>query len=319
MSHSTTARWVSSSTRAIHVAACIDLRVPFKVIDILANDWIERLEDNNCSGFLATPPALLNEWRRLYEERLWVVFHDLGKVLCPSFQGLYLWENKRRMHDWLIAHKVPHPETWVFVDRDRALGFVDVSEYPLVCKTNSGAASSGVFILQSRRDARRLVKHAFSKGILPRSTDFRDREVGSILFQEFVPHDYEWRIVRVGDDFMCRRKVRAGDFASGSGNIGWAEPLQGMLDFAKHVTDIGGFKTMSLDIFENKTLHHQSPFLVNELQAIIGFRDVPETGHMGRWVCDGNSVWHFEHGRFHDNALANLRVQVLLKELGLGR
>lgn len=304
-----------SYTYAFNVAACRELGVRFKVVDLTANDWVERLRDSGCDGFLVTPPHLLRMLRGLYEERIRVVALDLGIPLCPTYPELYLWESKRRMRDWLIAHDVPHPATWVFLDCDEAMRFCRETSYPVVCKTDFGAASSGIIVVHNRRSAERLVTAAFSKGLLARSTDPRNRESGFVLFQEFVPHDYEWRVVRIGDDFMCRRKVRVGDFASGSGSIGWAEPLPKMLDFARAVTDKGGFTSMSVDMFENTTGRHDSPFLVNELQAIIGFREVDQTDDMGRWRCGKSGEWTFEKGCFHRNALANLRVKMLLQTL----
>lgn len=308
-------------TFAHNVAACRDLRVPFTVIDLAADDWQRRVAESGCGAFLATPDTLRHAWRLLHEERLWTLTRELGKVVCPTFEELFLWESKRRMRDWLMAHDVPHPETRVFFEREAALDFCSESTYPLVCKTDRGAASVGIFVLRDAAAAARLVERAFSDGLLARETDARERESGSILFQEHVPHDYEWRVVRVGDSFLCRRKVRAGDYASGSGEIGWAEPLPGMLEFVRKVTDTGGFRSMSVDLFENTTGRGESPFLVNELQALIGAIKKPNAPDewAGRWLREPGGEWRFEPGFFYDNACANLRVEMLLADLGVHR
>lgn len=299
---------------ALNVAACRELEVRYKVIDIMANDWVNRVKDSNCNAFLVTPPTLLNIWHRVFEERLWTISHDLKFSLCPTFDELYLWESKRRMRDWLVAHNVPHPKTWVFLDREPAMEFCQTTEYPVVAKLDSGAASSGIFVLRDMQSCERYVRQAFTKGVIARSTDIRELERGCVLFQKFVNHDYEWRIVRIGDDFLCRRKVRAGDFASGSGNIDWANPLPGMLDFVRLVTDKGGFRHMSVDLFECNSQDSKDGFLVNEIQAIVGFRDVPDNENTGRWRFDKNR-WYFEPGCFHQHKCANLRVKKLLKDL----
>ena len=308
----------SSFTYTYNIAACRELKVHFKVIDIMASDWLPRITVSGCQAFMATPDTLLNIWHRAYEERLWVLTNDLKMPICPSFNELYLWESKRRMRDWLNAHNIPHPRTWVFFDRSEALKFCDEANYPLVCKIDSGAASSGIFLLRDRQSAKQIVRDAFGRGILARSADSRQREYGTILLQEYVPHEFEWRIVRIGDSYMCRKKVRAGDYASGSGVIGWASPLPGMLDFVKKVTDTGCFTNMTVDLFENPFSKSGPKFLVNELQAIVGFRDVPETNHTGRWfVTPDNASWRFDHGNFHSNACANLRVKNLLQKLNI--
>jgi len=307
-----------SYTYTYNIAACRDLRVRFRVLDITASDWLQNVRNSECDAFMATPTTLLSDWRQMCEERLWVVSEDLKKMLCPTFRELFLWESKRRMRDWLVAHNIPHPQTWVYSDREQAREFCRNADYPMVCKTNRGAASSGIFVLRGRRAAERMVDLAFSKGLMGRSADARDREWGSILFQEYIPHDFEWRIVRTGDSFMCRKKVRLGDFASGSGEIGWSAPLPGMLDFARKVTDTGAFRCMTVDLFQSNRKQDEYPYLVNELQAIIGFRDVPNNEHTGRWKFLPDSAgWIFEPGCFHQNACANLRVQLILTKEGL--
>lgn len=303
-----------------NIAACRDLSVRFKILDLTAVDWIQQIRNSDCDAFVASPSILLNLWQRLYEERLWVVCNELKKKLCPAFNELFLRESKRRVHDWLEAHDVPHPRTWVFFQKDDAKKFCAMCDYPLICKTNAGAASSGVFVVPQRRSANQLIEKAFSSGLLRRMADARERERGFILFQEYVPHDIEWRVVRVGRHFMCRKKIRRGDFASGSGDIGWEHPLPGMLDFTRHVTDLGGFGNMALDLFENSTGRGKSPFLVNELQPIIGpiKREDNVNEHMGRWsFALEENRWIFEPGFFYQNGCANLRIQNFLQEMGV--
>lgn len=306
----------NSYTYAFNVAACRDLNVRFRTLDIMASDWVQRVEGSGCDAFMATPPTLLGEWRRLCDERLFALTRDLGKRLYPTFEELFLWESKRRMRDWLMVHKIPHPATWVFSDRREAIEFCRRATYPLVCKTDSGASASGIFILRGRPDAERMVNLAFSRGILARRADHREREWGSILLQEHIPHEFEWRIVRIGDHFFCRKKARVGDFASGSGDIGWARPLSGMLDFAMQVTDVGGFRSMAVDILENTAEPDGAPYLVTELQAVFGFQEVNVNADTGRWRYEpGTRLWSFEPGCFHQNACSNLRVLMILADL----
>ncbi len=135
-----------------NIAACRDLGVRFRVLDLTASDWLRRVVHSGCDAFMATPTTLLGVWRRMHEERLWVVEEDLKKRLCPTFKELFLWESKRRMRDWLVAHEIPHPRTWVFYDRDEAMDFCHGADFPIVCKTDTGAASSGIFVLRQRRE-----------------------------------------------------------------------------------------------------------------------------------------------------------------------
>jgi glutathione synthase/RimK-type ligase-like ATP-grasp enzyme len=220
------------------------------------------------------------------------------------------------MRDWLVAHGIPHPRTDVFYDREKALAFVNAADYPLVCKTDASAASNGVFVLRDKRAARGMVRDAFGRGLLPRQWDRRDRQRGSILFQTFVPHDHEWRVVRIGDDYLCRMKARVGDFASGSGGIEWAKPTEEMLSFVEEVTTRGGFTSMGVDFFDVCPSGPGKRYLVNELQCLVGAieNEQNRNEHTGKWRrVNGN--WEFEPGFFYQNACANLRVAYVLNEL----
>lgn len=301
---------------AHHVRACREMCVAYRLVDISPSNWIELVRESGCDAFLASPSTLLSSLRHMFDERLRVIAEDMKKLLFPSYSELWLWESKRRMRDWLVAHGIPHPKSDVFYNRDESLAFVDAADYPLVCKTDTSAAANGVFVLRDKRAARRMAREAFARGILPREWDRRDRQRGNILFQAFVPHDHEWRIVRIGDDYLCRRKVRVGDFASGSGGIEWAKPTEEMLSFVEEVTNRGGFTSMGVDFFVVSHGGSREMFLVNELQCLVGeiVNEQNRNEHTGKWRRSSGN-WEFEPGFFYQNACANLRVALVVNEL----
>ncbi|MBI5446268.1 MAG: hypothetical protein HY900_34270, partial [Deltaproteobacteria bacterium] len=182
-----------------------------------------------------------------------------------------------------------------------------------------GAASSGVQIVRSRAALLRIVRRAFARGVVSGGTDRRDREWGSAILQEYRPDVREWRVVRIGDSFLCRLKERRGDFHSGSGVVGWAKPSEELLDFVQDITDRGGFRSMDVDVFE--TLDGR--LLVNELQTVFGsIREANldrGAGNRGRWLREEEkNAWRFEPGEYYRNACANERVRDAL-ERGLRR
>jgi glutathione synthase/RimK-type ligase-like ATP-grasp enzyme len=265
---------------------------------------------------LAWPSASLGLWRDVYEERLRILAAVTKKPIVPSLEEVWLFDSKRRVREWLRATGVPHPETHVFLDESPALEFVRGCSLPVVCKLNAGATSHGVFIIRTRRQATRFVKRAFSRGLRSKHRDRREREWGSILLQEYVPHDAEWRVARIGADFLCRLKWRVGDFASGGRRVEYARPGPELLDFAERVTDLGGFRSMVLDMFEPAGSTNARTFLVNEMQCLVGAAPHQESPHRGRWRrVDG--TWQFEPGDFYRNACANLRVRYALELAGV--
>jgi len=306
-----------------YIGACRELGVPYCVVDISGPDWIERIERSGCDAFLVRPSGQITVWKQMYDERLRIMVQDLGKILFPGYDEIWFYESKRRMHYWLAANKVPHPQTWVFYDRRGALAFAEQAAMPLVFKADFGSGSMGVRIVRDRPGLRRLIDTCFRKGFRKTGADQRDRQWGSVLFQEFLPDVTEWRMIRVGDSYFGYQKVKKGDFHSGSHVFHYGRPPTDLLRQTKKVTDKGGFLSMALDCFVTS----DGRCLVNEMQTTFGLH-VAEglpivDGRPGRLVYDtGIDDWRFEEGDFCRNKLCNLRVETLVKLLqarhGLG-
>jgi len=298
-----------SQYHANYIAACRELRVAYKTLDIFKSDWQKEFEICNCDIFLVWPEVTLTVWREMFDERLKILTEELNKEIFPSYKEIWFYENKRRVREWLVAHDIPHPRTWIFYKLEEAMEFLKTVNFPIVRKTALGAGSHGVKILYNRKEAEKDVKMAIKKGIVPERMDPRDKQWGYVILQEYIPHEYEWRIARIGDSFIFRKKIKRGAFASGSGVLVYEKPPIELLNFAKWVTDIGNFKSMAVDIFETK-----DGYLVNELQSLFGARPLPVTKETGRFIFkDGE--WIFEHGDFYKNAAANLRVEYVIQQL----
>ena len=293
---------------AHYVKACLEIGAPFRVLDLYAADWVEQVEGAGCEVLLFWPDAVLGTWNAMVKERVEVLESELGYPAVPSSHEVWMYEDKRRMAYWLAAKRVPHPRTWVFYDRDEARAFAAGCDLPVVFKTSFGASASGVRIVTARRDLHALVRRAFGRGIAPGGTDWRDRQWGSLLLQEYLPDVCEWRMVRIGDSYFGHPKGRVGDFHSGSGEVLWGVPDPRHLDFLHEVTELGGFRSMDVDLFELP----DGTLLVNELQAVFGATYAVDQlrvdGTPGRFVR-ARGAWEFEPGDFARNACANLRVE----------
>ena len=95
---------------------------------------------------------------------------------------------------------------------------------------------------------------------------YENGERNKVLFQEFIPHDYEWRAVKIGESYFVYKKhcIKAKPVDL---NIKiFVNPPKAILDFVKEVCEKRNFNFMPLDIFEPKL----GKFLVNELQTIFG-------------------------------------------------
>lgn len=289
------------------IAACRDLNINYKLINISSDNWINNIKESGCSIYFMWPSAGTTVWKDLYDNRARIISEDLGFTVYPETKALWLFENKFRTRDWLVANKVSSPQTWIFYDQEEALEFSETAKLPIVLKTNIGASSSGVTILRDRKALINAVKKAFTKGSVPRGHHFLDRDWGKVFLQQYLPNVEEWRMIRIGDSYFGYRKEKVGDFHSGSHAWSWLDPGEELLDFTKHVTSLGNFTSMNVDVFRDTS----GNLFVNELQAVFGASTPAEMlkidGVEGRYVYTEDK-WVFEKGSFSKNQCSNLRV-----------
>jgi glutathione synthase/RimK-type ligase-like ATP-grasp enzyme len=298
-----------------YIAACREMKLSYKVINILDNKWISNFRNSRCDAFLVWPTNCSTVYKQLFDYRLRILESEMGKTIFPTWQECWLTEHKPRLRDWMDAHGIPHPPTWVFYDRRNAISFAKDSPLPLIAKTATGASASGVQIVHSRTELMHVVRNAFGKGLCPRGYDPSDRQRGFIFLQEYLPKVDEWRMVRIGDSFFGYRKERGPTgLHSASHTWSWLDPSNELLDLIKNLTDTGGFTSMDVDIFLTKEGH----LLVNECQTVFGCSTpaiqmkVNEIEGRYLWTDTG---WCFEPGSFCANHMCNLRLEYLLRVL----
>lgn len=301
----------------------------WEVVDITRADWLQRMRAGRFDAMLATPPGWSTPFRIQFDERITILHQVLGIPIYPSFEEIQVYENKKYLAYWLEAHDIPHPKTFVSYYEDEALAFVETSALPLVGKTSIGGGGSGVAILKTRAAAVEYVKNTFSgkgatlnvgpkwrkKGFAKRvlkklfnPTEFRQKlqqyqfqrsevQKDFVILQEHIPHDFEWRVVRIGNAFFAHKKLVKGDMASGSLLKGYDSPPLELFDFVEQITDRRGFLSQAVDLFETP----DRGYLVNEMQCIFGQSDPYQMlvdGQPGRYRRIGGQ-WTFEPGDFN--------------------
>src|SRR5699024_7591066 len=118
----------------------------------------------------------------------------------PSYNEVFLYENKRNMAYWLEINKIPYPKTWIFYNKNEAITFLEnFRGSQLVFKPNVGSAAIGVRII-SIKQAKKLVNKMFTKwkfynrGYTKwKKSKFKlsypimdDKQFNNILFQEKI-------------------------------------------------------------------------------------------------------------------------------------
>ncbi|MGA2408331.1 MAG: hypothetical protein ABSF81_16490 [Bacteroidales bacterium] len=319
-------------------------QLEYRVVDLTKNSWLEDIQSNSFDILLAKPGGLTALYKQLYDERIYILNKVLEYLVYPSADEIYIYENKRFLSFWLKANNIPSPRTDVFYVQKEAIDFVNAQDFPIVGKVNIGASGSGVSILKSREIALDYISRTFSgKGAPRRSgpnmskgslfkrglhylaypSDISKKlnlyktirsypQIDFVIFQEYIPHDFEWRVVRIGDSFFAHKKLKIGEKASGSVLKSYENSPFALLDFVKEITDKHKFYSQAVDVFES-----DKGYLVNEMQCIFGQSDP------WQMLVDGNEgkykfvedEWVFEAGSFNRNESYNLRVEWIIQQL----
>ncbi len=328
-------QWIQACEQLAH-------RITWDVIDLTADDWWQRVREGPYDGLLTQPTGWSSRMKALYDDRISRIERDLHLPMMPCRAEIMIYENKRALASWLQAHAVPHPETHVFDSPDRALRYLEATTFPLVAKTSMGAGGSGVRVLRSMQEAKKYVLATFhgkgaprasgpkwrSPGFLPRAlrklsdpselmarlhvyrSIRNDMQRDHVLFQAFVPHQFEWRAVRIGESFFAHKKLVQGEKASGSLLKEYGDPPLALLDSVLELTQRHGFRSVAVDLFENPA----GGYLVNEIQCVFGQSDPYQmlvNGEPGRYRHE-QGAWRFEPGDFNRFGSYLLRLEYFL-------
>ena len=321
------------------VAACKRLDLKYKVIDITLNNWLYEIRNGNFDIFLTVPPGTEEKFKKLYDEKIYILDKVLKYKVYPSYDEISIHENKKYLSFWLNANNLPHPQTDIFYFKKEALNFLQQTKYPIVGKFNIGASGKGVNILKNQKSAFNYVETAFSPGGLiqdfgpnlkmgntrsrikkllenPASilkklrkykTLYKERQKGWVLLQQYVPHLFEWRVVKIGISYFGHQKIKTGDKASGTKGINYESPPIKLLDFVRNICEKYNFNSMAVDLFEDGN----GGYLINEMQTVFGHVQeyiCEKNGKPGRFsFLDGN--WQFEEGYFNSNLSYDLRLE----------
>ena len=298
-----------------YIAACRKKKISYRVFSILDDDWIDTVNMHKCDAYLVWPSVMPTSAKEAFDYRLNILEDDMGKIVYPKWKACWLYEHKPRLRDWLKSHDLPHPKTWVFYKKEQALSFALSSDFPVVVKTATGASASGISIVHNHRQLVKAINLAFGRGLRPRSFDPNDRQWGYVYIQKYYPNVKEWRMVRIGDSFFgYRKEPGVTGLHSASNAWSWLDPPVALLDLARQVTEIGGFKSMDVDIF----LTEDNQLFINECQTVFGCStpaiQMKVDEKSARYIYE-NDQWQLEEGEFCDNHMCNLRIEYLINQL----
>ncbi|MCF8265964.1 MAG: hypothetical protein K9I71_03350 [Ignavibacteriales bacterium] len=330
---------------SLWIDACNDYKdsVDYAVVKLTRSDWFEQLCMLPCDYLLARPPGISSNFKLLYDERIKLIDEILKIPIFPTPKEIYLYENKRFQYSWLKLNNIPHPRTDIFYDKNEAFDFLAQATFPIVAKSNIGASGSGVKIFKDKKQSLEYISSAFSErgitrrwgpnlakgNLLSRASHYffnmkdiktkisgyaavrKATQQGFVIFQEFVPHTFEWRVVAINNSYFAHKKLAIDGKASGTLLKDYDRPPLYLFDFVEKIVSAHSLTSQAIDLFENEN----GEFLVNEMQCIFGQSDPYQMlvdGVPGRYFKKFGK-WEFEEGVFNKNASFNLRLDSVLE------
>jgi glutathione synthase/RimK-type ligase-like ATP-grasp enzyme len=280
------------------------------IYDLHTSDWIRKAEHFDIIvGFPSSTTWELTEFRRKYD----VLEKLLGKRCFPSPDHVDLYEDKFREAYLAEIYDLPFIKTYTSHDESDALRLIETLRYPVVSKVNPSSGSMGVELVRTEKDARRIVKQAFSRlGRATYTNHFRQKNY--IYFQDFIPNDgHDIRAIVIGNRvFGYYRKVLGGDFRASGMNL---VEMRGLPDaamrLALRVNEFIKSPMLAVDMLHaldgNYYVIEYSPVCLSELPEDLHVNGVP-----GVYILGGSQSFHFEPGKYW---LAELALrEFLLKD-----
>lgn len=233
------------------IAYCEEKKIPYKIVNCYDSDIIKNLED--CDALMwhhnhANPRDVL------FAKELLFSLETAGKLVYPDSRTTWHFDDKLGQKYLLEAMGLPLIPSFVFYSRKEAMEWVSTANFPLVFKLRGGAGSRNVKLIKNRKQAQKIIRKAFGKGIRQYDawegikesirkyrlgkTSLKEvakaiahivypiqlekskgREKGYVYFQQFLPNcKFDIRVQIVNNKaWAMRRLVRDNDFrASGS-------------------------------------------------------------------------------------------------------
>lgn len=234
---------------------CEDNSIPFKIVNCFASDIIPQLED--CSS-LMFHFSLGEPDKMLFAKQLLYSVENSGKKVFPNFRTMWHYDDKVGQKYLLESINAPLVPTQIFYQKEKAIEWVNVTQFPKVFKLRNGASSSNVKLVKDKYEAISFINQAFDRGFNHRGNAWlhlKERirkyklnknkfggvkaaikrifytppaerkygaEKGYAYFQDFIPQNsFDIRVIVIDNKaFAIKRMVRENDFrASGSGMI----------------------------------------------------------------------------------------------------
>jgi len=195
--------------------------------------------------------------KELMEDKFW------AEELIEGKQHFVQDTKQIRMYEDKIAQAFDFftlmPPTRVAFTLFQALQAFEHTPPPVVSKSAYGSASNNVRLLNSRTEMYAEILQAFGEGIRSRRGAGVDvLQKGYVLWQEFIPHEWTWRVTIVGTKLHVYKRFNYPDRPMAAPScvvrtqpVEMCEEVESLLDFSKLVFNAIGTKWCAIDVLKD--------------------------------------------------------------------
>ncbi len=289
-------------------------KLPYALYDIQRSDWLAQADKFDVIIWrVISFPAALEEARR----KIYLLEKKLGKSCFPNYDTLLLYEDKIMQYERLRLQGLPIIDTFVSHNYDEALAAVERLHYPLVSKIVAGSGSIGVELVTSPRQARQIVRTAFShRGRWTGWPYLRQKDY--VFFQAYEENEgYDLRILVSGKHINgFYRDVPPGEFrASGMALARSGDLPEQAMRLAWQVAKRLNLITVAVDMLYNPTT---TSWRIIEIAPFTTMHRIPynNDGNPGSFILGQNGAFCFQPERYwlQETALEQFFTQILSSE-----
>jgi glutathione synthase/RimK-type ligase-like ATP-grasp enzyme len=258
-------------------------KIDFSILNINDFDFWEKLKDINI--FIYRFGGLSSELQ-LANTIMPIIENQLGIKCFPNQDTCWHFDDKIKQSYLFKVKKYPIIDSWVFWDKTKCINWLDTIQYPIVFKLKGGAGSTSVVLLESKREAVKVVNKIFTSGIksqrIPSKNSLRIKNfsiggramelikivgkrvkklqpnrywfpnIDYAYFQKYLPgNTYDTRVLIIGNRALAYRRInRVNDFrSSGSGNFDVTPEKIDLkhIEIAFKISSQMGFQSMAYD------------------------------------------------------------------------
>ncbi|MGN4425594.1 ATP-grasp domain-containing protein [Bacillus cereus group sp. MYBK30-1] len=283
--------------------------IPYDEIDIKASNFT--LE---CKKFDAivwrTPSTYVEQWEAA--DKVDYIQDYLDKLILPSKQALWMYEDKIRLQWLLELYNLPTIQSFISYSKEETAQYIENCQYPFISKDKTCSGSEGVHLIKNKKQARKLWRKIFHHGLKLNNSYIKQKNY--VLFQEFVPNKgFDLRVIMVGDSYFgYYRYPKENDYrASGSGVVTKKDiPLE-VLKIAKRVREcLPESYLLAVDFLQDT---RDDKYYIIETSIFISIESCEQlvVGDVAGRYIEENGEFTFEPGRFW---LQELMMQGLMED-----